>query len=110
MQDNVVEVLTSHGFKIVMDEPEMLIANGPKFRIRVLWGELKMQFGMEQTFDRWANSVDLEAPLKEDVEHFKNVLDEVAQLHKCHYCTSWNTPHKIANKDVCACCFKERTS
>lgn len=101
--------LKGRGFRIAEHSEGMLIACGPKFRIRALTEFNSIQFGFEETFDRWANSSDYEAQMPESDKELDRLLETVGGLNRCNFCTSWKTPHKIANKPCCDECFITRT-
>ena len=107
MFNEIAEKLISLGFKIVEQNQEILLANGPKFRIRILGGADKFQVGFESTFDRWANSVDFETKIPKP-QNLDAILAEIASIEKCHFCTSWRTPHRLANRPCCDSCFQEK--
>lgn len=107
--DVLADQLVARGFKVdpyMTGSDGMLIVEGPKYRIRVF--DDKFQVGFEETFDKWSNSTDYEDKVPHTERALDAILEFVGTLNKCHFCTSWTTPHRIANRPCCDECHKAK--
>jgi sensor histidine kinase YesM len=101
----LIEELIQRGFLITETHPSMIVLKGERYRIRILQGYDQFQVAFNETFDRWANSVDFEIKTPKNEKALNQIFEELSLMKKCFKCDSWNSPHQIANKPLCADCF-----
>jgi hypothetical protein len=101
MFDVLAQTLVLNGFTIDEHDDGMLLAHNPKLRVRALAEFWSVEFGHEETFDRWANSSDFRVALPPSSDQIEELLKTVSLQEKCCYCDMWDTPHIVARKRYC---------
>lgn len=110
---DIQERLRKEGFEFELFEDTYFIARNKKFMIRAIQERDLFQIGMKETFDRWANSVDMEYKYPYKEKDLDKILDEINNLKRCSYketkghrCMNWELRNE--SKYICDECKNYR--
>jgi len=104
----IAEQLKTRGFNPLYEDDWVLEVTGPKFRVRILLDQDKFQVAFNDNFDRWSNSTDLESSIPYNDKELDQLLAQANSKKHCQFCSSWDTPHRLANKPCCNECFVKK--
>lgn len=109
----IKDFLEKNNFEFELYEDTYFIARNSKILIRGIQETNLLQVGMRETFDRWANSSDIEFKYPYTEKDMDQILKEVDLYKRCtkkhngrYRCTNWVKNSK--GRVICDDCLKRK--